>query len=515
MNAIDEQAAVLNDPVIRHPCGSRESNRVAFYWNPLRRRGLYFHDIDTGVTKKVTDQGLRIRSFPEDFLWGRNGQRLFYIRPRGRGDFDGPFDLLQTNIDTDMDATTIFSDTNFFVLEDMHPEQDELLFSYRRGSSQLYRLTLSSGDLERVGDHLLVRKAHYSPDGQWIAINSAYSEDSPDEQLHVTIATESGKVHKEHLTSDPVEFISWHPSTSQILVKAADDQSRFGFYEVTTDTLQWIDTNNPECEPVDFLPSGKGILALCDGTLRIYPIEKETIPSDVYSMDTSPVVSATVTDRSIVVHQHDANGNSILVQSSGDTSEWTTVLTSKPAPGATYRTLITDVAKQLARTPRIEDDNRMAVGTVHSAERKVLTPLLDEGFEIIGTGLGRLVLRFPQSSAVSDYVVKLARFGDTPLYSGAIQNQWEVTVWEENIDENNIKLLPIQNFQNLSYRWLIMPYGEPITDYSLHEQLMLVEELQTELADLEYLNTFDIHRNNIVRYQDTYYLADYGRPLMD
>lgn len=177
--------------------------------------------------------------------------------------------------------------------------------------------------------------------------------------------------------------------------------------------------------------------------------------------------------------------------------------------------MITDVAKQLARTPRLDENGRMMTQTVHPSEREALSPLLREGFKIIGAGLGRDVLRFSQTSDVADYVVKLARFGDTPLYTGAIQNQWEVTVWEERTSHSEVPLLPIENYQELSYRWLVVSYGDPITDEPLHRQLELVEQLQAELADITYLNSFDIHRNNIVRYQGKHYLADYGRPLLD
>jgi hypothetical protein len=511
MTPSDTQPAVLNVPEIRHPSGSRQRNRVAFYWNPTQTRGLYVHDCETETTQKITDRGLRTRSFPEDFLWGADGQRLYYICTRGRGDFDGPFDLQQVALDTDAAATTIFSDDEFFVLEDTHPTRDELLLSYRRGRSQLYRLTLSTGDCERVSDLLLIRGARYSPDGEWIAINTAYAEDAPNEQLHLAISSAAGDPHIDGLDSGPVNCISWHPSKPQLLIAAADEREQFGLYDVPTDDLRWCQTDVPQCQPIDFLPSGERILALCDGTPYLYPVDENATASSIPGEQLSTVDAATVTANSLVFQHHDADNNAILTQYTSATDTQTTALTSEPGPGATYRSLITDVAKDLARTPRIDDDNRMAVGSVHPAEREALSPLLTNGFEIIGTGLGRLVLRFPQSSPVADYVLKLARFGDTPLYAGAIQNQWEVAVWERCTSPAEVPLLPIVNYQELSHRWLIVPYGEPITDDPLHQQLDVVAQLQTELADVPDLNAFDIHRNNIIRYDDEYYLADYGR----
>lgn len=515
MGTITKQSAVMNVPEIQHPSGSRVTNRVVFYWNPSRTRGLYVLDLDANATRKLASGRLRTRSFPEDILWGHNGERLFYIRTRGQGDFDGPFDLMQVNIETDTDATPIFSDRNFFVLEDMHPERDELLLSYRRGRSHLYRLTLSSGRLEQVGEHLLIRSARYSPDGDWVAINTSYSEEKPNEQPHLAINTETGETHKESIVGGPVECIRWHPSTDRILVAATNDRSRFGIYDVGSDRLRWVKTNVPQCQPIDFLPSGEGILALCDGTPVTYPLEESATASSISDVGALPVTAATVTATSLVFQHYDEDETAVLTQYTTDPEEWTTVLTAERGPGAVYRPLITDVAKQLARTSRLDDNNTLSIGTVHPAEREVLSPLLTEGFDIIGTGLGRIVLRFPSTSPVPDHVLKLARFGDTPLYSGAIQNQWEVTVWEGLDTQRDVPLLPIVNYQDLSYRWLVMPYGEPITTYSLDRQLELVDQLQMELADVTDLNTFDVHRHNIVRYQDTHYLADYGRPQMD
>ncbi len=72
MDGVDEQPAVLNSPKIRYPCGSRTANRVAFYWNLSRRRSLYVHGLEKDITQKLTDCGLRTRSFAEDFLWGHD-----------------------------------------------------------------------------------------------------------------------------------------------------------------------------------------------------------------------------------------------------------------------------------------------------------------------------------------------------------------------------------------------------------------------------------------------------------
>jgi hypothetical protein len=62
-------------------------------------------------------------------------------------------------------------------------------------------------------------------------------------------------------------------------------------------------------------------------------------------------------------------------------------------------------------------------------ERELLSPLLDDGFELVGTGVARCVLRFPAGSSLSEYAVKLARFGPSPVSFGVNQNRREATLW--------------------------------------------------------------------------------------
>lgn len=61
------------------------------------------------------------------------------------------------------------------------------------------------------------------------------------------------------------------------------------------------------------------------------------------------------------------------------------------------------------------------LSVLSEAEREVLSPLLDDGYEIVGTGVAQCVLRFPVGSALDEYVVKLARFGPSTCRSGSIR----------------------------------------------------------------------------------------------
>ncbi|WP_124955425.1 hypothetical protein [Halocatena pleomorpha] len=55
-----------------------------------------------------------------------------------------------------------------------------------------------------------------------------------------------------------------------------------------------------------------------------------------------------------------------------------------------------------------------------------------------------------------------------------------------------------------------------VTAATVTDRSLVFQQHDTEgNASLTCSNTFDIYRNNIVCYQDSHYLANYGRPLMD
>lgn len=164
-----------------------------------------------------------------------------------------------------------------------------------------------------------------------IAINTAFSEEIPNEQLQLALVTASGTAHSTSLTTDSVEFVRWHPSNQQLLIKAADERDRFGVYDVASDHLRWIQTNSPHCQLIDFLPSGEEMLVLQDGTPHVYPVEANATGTQMLDEKTNAVTAATVTECSLVFHQHDSERPATLTQYCNETEEQILILTSEPA----------------------------------------------------------------------------------------------------------------------------------------------------------------------------------------
>lgn len=149
--------------------------------------------------------------------------------------------------------------------------------------------------------------------------------------------------------------------------------------------------------------------------------------------------------------------------------------------------------------------------TLHEAERELLAPLLADDFGIVGVGVARCVLRFPAASALSDYVVKLARFGDDPFSTGFVQNKREALIWHRHGQAGDWPLAPVVDHHQLRFRWLMMPYGDPLTDRPKDEGRPLVQQARGELAMLPF-NLQEIRADNFIIIDDEPYLADYGRP---
>ena len=149
---------------------------------------------------------------------------------------------------------------------------------------------------------------------------------------------------------------------------------------------------------------------------------------------------------------------------------------------------------------------------IHTTERDALEPLLKTGFTIIGTGAGRCVLRFPESSNHSGYVAKLARFGDRPSSIGIIQNQCEVQFWFQHGSNTRWPLLPIVDYHRDRFRWIMTPYGESLTELPEDEQQPILRRIQNRLVMLTELDVREVRAENVVLVDEDPYLADYGRP---
>ncbi len=149
--------------------------------------------------------------------------------------------------------------------------------------------------------------------------------------------------------------------------------------------------------------------------------------------------------------------------------------------------------------------------TIHERERSILAPLLEDGFELVGIGVARCVLRFPAESSLANFVVKMARFGDDLFSAGFVQNKREAVLWHRHGVSGDWPLLPVPDHHRRRFRWLIMPYGEPLTDRPKEEGRALLERARAELAMLP-LNLQELRAENFVVIDNDPFLADYGRP---
>lgn len=149
--------------------------------------------------------------------------------------------------------------------------------------------------------------------------------------------------------------------------------------------------------------------------------------------------------------------------------------------------------------------------TIHESEQAILSPLLDDGFDLVGIGVARCVLQFPAESSLANYVVKLARFGDDLFSTGFVQNKREAVLWHRHGISGDWPLLPVPDHHQRRFRWLIMPYGEPLTERPKEEGRPLLQRARAELAMFP-LNLQELRAENFVVIDDEPFLADYGRP---
>lgn len=164
---------------------------------------------------------------------------------------------------------------------------------------------------------------------------------------------------------------------------------------------------------------------------------------------------------------------------------------------------------------RIEDDDIDHV-PIRDDEREAIKPLIESGYEYIGTGCGRIVLRLPDRGKLNQFIVKIARFGNDPVSIGMWQNNNELKLWNK-IHDRDYPITPICDWQEPYAKWLIMPYGKPVEelDKTKKEKEKLISDSIDKLSNLTKLSIEEFAPTNFVIYNNKPVLADYGRHSYD
>lgn len=161
---------------------------------------------------------------------------------------------------------------------------------------------------------------------------------------------------------------------------------------------------------------------------------------------------------------------------------------------------------------RQRDQNPTYRNDLHDSEREILDPLFADGFELVGSGIARCVLRFPASSPLSDHVVKLSRFGMSPVSLGAVQNHREVLIWTRHGQSGEWPLVPVVDYERDRFAWLVMPYGESISERSEDERERFLRQVRARTRFLSAFDMRELSEANVVLVDGTPLVADYGLP---
>lgn len=170
------------------------------------------------------------------------------------------------------------------------------------------------------------------------------------------------------------------------------------------------------------------------------------------------------------------------------------------------RCLLRDTADALWNSQdRINDESVNHV-PIRDDEKQALEPLFNEGYEIVGHGISRIVLRMPDQ--LNEFVVKIGRYGDELSSIGMNQNRNEILLSELSFDET--PLLPVLDWQHTNPRWIVMPHGEQLDSIEEEEKQESVEYIKYSISHLDYIREEEIHSGNIVKWNGRVWLSDYG-----
>ena len=131
------------------------------------------------------------------------------------------------------------------------------------------------------------------------------------------------------------------------------------------------------------------------------------------------------------------------------------------------------------------------------------------GVDLVGVGTGRVVVSLPESVGNMPTVAKLARYGpSTEMGDGKSQNRREAELWNQI---NRHPFLPILETSS-DFHWVIMPQATIVSENDPDVDTAL-ETVESALMEHQSVFHFDeIKIENIGRYDDSYWIVDYGRP---
>lgn len=169
---------------------------------------------------------------------------------------------------------------------------------------------------------------------------------------------------------------------------------------------------------------------------------------------------------------------------------------------------VTDLARRYHLLDRAAYQDSTPDLTI-AARARLLGRFEDQGYERVGRGAARVVFRLPPDAHpfARPHVLKVARYGETPVSDGRLQNRTEYRIWRAVEEE---RLLPVRE-AHADYFWTLVPRAVPVRSHPSLTGTEIrngVRELERELPTP--LRNADITPENVGIYRGRFRLLDYG-----
>ncbi|MHB9286440.1 prolyl oligopeptidase family serine peptidase [Halobacteriales archaeon Cl-PHB] len=243
-------------PEIYHPIVSPDGSKVAFYYDESGRNELYVLDRATGDYEQISDGDV-----PRDAMWyprwAATGDRIYFHRDDAG---DEQNDIYGISLDGDVDPVVepdgqgiLFDSTEQFLL--YGSDEGEQL--------NLYRHTLDTGETQQLTEYAHpIRGGRFSPAGDRIAYVANESDTLENLDVYVMAADGSEK-RRLDIGEDGSETSlgGWFPDGRRLLVSDnSTDRRQVGVYDLETESVRWLGSNDHEEDAVAVSPGGSQVL---------------------------------------------------------------------------------------------------------------------------------------------------------------------------------------------------------------------------------------------------------------
>ncbi|MCG3218266.1 MAG: S9 family peptidase, partial [Candidatus Heimdallarchaeota archaeon] len=252
---------------------SEDKKKVAFYWDKTGKIELYYMDLETKETKKISN-GEIPRAPRTGFKWDRAGEKIIFGRDAGGNEQS---DIWFIDLEGKSQPLTETPTAQEHVGNVSHDNEWLTFMSTRNQQLNVYKMKLDGSEVTQLtASDVPVTVGKWSPNDEWIVISTnehPINLENDDIYLMKGDGSEMEMVIRAKEEGSHDHFSDWAPDgKSFVFFSDASGLNQIGIYTLESKKIKWLSDGKTEEVVGTYNPSGTVIAALENHEASIRPI---------------------------------------------------------------------------------------------------------------------------------------------------------------------------------------------------------------------------------------------------